>query len=560
MTGLQIALSALRAHQQGLDVTAHNIANALTEGYSRQRVDTSADSGPITPALHARWPEGGFGVAVESISRVYDAFLEARALLEHGADAALGRTANTLDRLEALFDEPSDRGIGALFGEFWSGWQDVANHPDDLAAREQLLERSRAVTGAITKAAAGMEAMRASTIDQLSTLVTEVNTIATNVATLNRAIENASIAGLSNEDLLDQRDLLVRQLADRTGITVRIQDHGVVDVYLGGTALVRGSESTGLTLDVSGSAVVVRRAADGYPTDIESGDVGGLLESVNEIIPRYLANLDQVANELRTSVNGVHAALGGTIAPGAQDLTAAGVLSFGLQVNGVALADVAVTGADWSGPGGAAALQTALQTALDTSAGPGVVTATVTGGNGAALVVSLAPAAPTDLVTVARVAGDAGLATFLSDVAVGLDGIGGRAFFSGTGAADLELDPTLTATTVGAAAGAGGLLDGSAASRVSQLDNDSAGATARYRAFIVGMGVEVQASSRRTLIQTDVTEAVDSAREGAAGVNLDEEMIAMVALQHAYNASARFLTAIDEVLSTLVERTGRVGA
>jgi flagellar hook-associated protein 1 FlgK len=143
---------------------------------------------------------------------------------------------------------------------------------------------------------------------------------------------------------------------------------------------------------------------------------------------------------------------------------------------------------------------------------------------------------------------------------VGLDGIGGRAFFSGTGAADLELDPTLTATTVGAAAGAGGLLDGSAASRVSQLDNDSAGATARYRAFIVGMGVEVQASSRRTLIQTDVTEAVDSAREGAAGVNLDEEMIAMVALQHAYNASARFLTAIDEVLSTLVERTGRVGA
>jgi flagellar hook-associated protein 1 len=137
-----------------------------------------------------------------------------------------------------------------------------------------------------------------------------------------------------------------------------------------------------------------------------------------------------------------------------------------------------------------------------------------------------------------------------------LDGSTGRDFFAigPTGisvAAAIVADPTL----IGAASSAGAGLDGSRAQEIAALT----GANEAYQQLVVALGVESQAVNRRVEVQAAIVAHVDDARESAAGVNLDEEMTAMVEYQHAYEAASRFLTAVDETLDTLINHTGRVG-
>jgi flagellar hook-associated protein 1 FlgK len=562
ISALQIGLSALLAQRRGLDVTGHNIANANTEGYSRQRVDLAANGGPIVPALFSRWTGSGLGVTVTGVSRAYDAFLDARSMLEHGSNGSLTRTHELLGRVESLFNEPSDNGVQHLLDDYWAAWRDVANNPGDNSGRVLLVERAKTLAGAINKASAGLTAISTASIEQLSATVAGVNTTAQNIALLNAKVQTAAASGIAHQDLLDQRDVLVRKLADKLGSTSRIEADGTIDVFLGGGAIVRGNRAEALKVDTSTATVAVQWARDGSPAGVTGGEVSAFVDTVNDMIPRYLAGLDAIATNLRDGVNSVHAALSGTIAVGSQDLTASGALSFGLRVNGTTYPDVSLTGADWSGVGGAAALQAALQTALDTSTGTaGVVTATVTGGNGTPLTIALAPGNPADSVNVATVSGNPGLGLLLSDVLVGADGVGGRQFFTGTNSATLAVAPDVLASpsAVGAAASTAGPLDGSGALRVAALGQLPAGVNAIYRAYITGLGVEGQSVAGRLQVQAEATSQADNARNAQSGVNLDEEMTNMMMYQHAYSAASRFITVIDDVLATLVERTGLVG-
>jgi flagellar hook-associated protein 1 FlgK len=348
-------------------------------------------------------------------------------------------------------------------------------------------------------------------------------------------------------------------MSDDIGVTVRPSDNGMVDVYVDGGPLVRGTDAQTLAVDTSGPSVAVRWTKDNYPANSSAGQVGGLLTSINDILPRYATSLDNLATQLRDEVNQVHGAIGGTIAAGNQDLSASGSLQFNLTLNGTALPPVSVAGANWSGAGGAAALQSALQAALDTSTGtPGAVVATVTGGAPGDLTISLAAANPTDQVNVSAVAGNNGFTTLLGDTPIGLDGVGGRPFFTGTGAANLSVASGVIADpgTIAAAIASNGPLDGHAALALGGLSASTTGADTTYRSMIVQLGVEAQSANRQVSIQDEVTTQVDSNRESQAGVNLDEEMVSMMAYQHAYSAAARYMSVVDETLDTLINHTG----
>src|SRR5438552_4467752 len=106
--GINIALSALYAQRQAMDTTGHNIANANTEGYTRQRVSLASVGGPVTPAMFETWSGGGAGVRVDAIERLNDRFLQLRSLQEHSADAGLQMTKTVLSRAELAFAEPGD--------------------------------------------------------------------------------------------------------------------------------------------------------------------------------------------------------------------------------------------------------------------------------------------------------------------------------------------------------------------------------------------------------------------------------------------------------------------
>ncbi|MFZ5850252.1 MAG: flagellar hook-associated protein FlgK [Actinomycetota bacterium] len=312
---LGVALSGLYAQRRGLDVTGQNVANANTDGYSRQRVVLEAVGAPATPAMHAVWDGAGGGVRTGELQRLRDTFLEARAQTEHGRAAQLETRQGVLAQVEQLLGEPGGTGLASTLSDFWSGWSDVANRPGDLAARSQLLQRGGTLAAGLRQAYQGLAAQWTAQREQLGAVVAEVNTAATNIAELNQAILRARQAGLPAGELQDRRDLLVMGLADKVGAAARPGADGVVDVYLGGSALVRGATAEQLSLtgaaDLSAAGtdpVTIRWARDATPALVAAGTAGGALDALNGTLPAYAGRLDAVAADLAAKVNAQHAA------------------------------------------------------------------------------------------------------------------------------------------------------------------------------------------------------------------------------------------------------------
>lgn len=449
--GLRIALSSLYAQRKALLVTGQNIANVNTDGYSRQRVELIADSGPATPARESRYPGPGMGVLTGDTTRLRDQFLELRGYQEHAVEAGLKESQSVLARIELAFDEPSDNGISALISGFLAAFDDVANDPEGMAARAQLVEQGKTLMGGFAQLDAALESQRTSSIRELDSVIGEVNQAAARIAELNQHIGSAINNGFSPNELMDQRDLLIAGLAEQVGVTVRPSENGMVDLFVGGTAIVRGTHVSPLRLEVGtdpAQTVRVSWAADSYAAGI-TGAAGGLLAGINDVIPRYRDGLAAVAQQVADDVNALHR-----------------------------------TG-------------------------------------------------------------------------YALDGSTGRDFFVADPTGRFEVDPAIAAdpALVAASPAAGTTRDGSLAARIAELT----GVADTYQRLVVKLGVETQATNRRVEVQAAIVAHVDGARESAAGVNLDEEMAAMLQYQHAYDAAARFLTAVDQTLDTLINSTGLVG-
>ena len=313
-SGLNAATTALWAQRRALDVTGQNISNVNTEGYSRQRVDLAALGGSVVPAFFSTSSGIGNGVSADDVTRIRDAFLEGRGHTEHANSARLTVENETYEQVEQAFREPGDTGIQNLLSDMWSGWEDVANQPQDEAARGQVLKRLETLVGGIHFSQAALGAQWTQSRESLDVLVSDVNSAATNIADLNKAILRANQSGLPANDLSDQRDLLVMKLADQVGATVRHGDYGVVDVLVGGMTLVAGS--TAASLATAGTTSVDGVTADpprittgsgGYAVRV-GGTAEGQLNSLNTIIPNYRKAMDDTAVSLATSLNAAHLA------------------------------------------------------------------------------------------------------------------------------------------------------------------------------------------------------------------------------------------------------------
>lgn len=449
--GLRIALSSLQAQRRALEVTGQNVSNVATDGYSRQRVALAANAGPSVPAAFSRSTAAGAGVLATGVVRSRDAFIDVRSAQEHAVDAGLRELRSSFDRIELAFGEPSDNGLGAQLADFLAGWADVANRPDDMAARNQLVQRGETLAASFAHVDGTLTAIRATAIEELQASVRDVNAVAGTIAELNQRIDAAKAAGLSPNDLMDQRDLAANQLASSVGAVIRPAEDGVVDVYVGGTAIVRGSRSNDLQVFVANDpaqTVSVVWAKDQQPAPV-GGAAGGLVATATTIVAGYRAALGSVATALHDEVNALH------------------------------------------------------------------------------------------------------------DDGFGLDGGTGRDFFELDAAGALIVAPALAAdpSLIAASATLGATRDGSVARTIAATLTAEAG----YRDLIVRLGVDAQTATRRVEIQAAITDQVDATRESISGVDIDEEMTDMIMYQHAYEAAGRLLTAVDELLDTLINRTGAVG-
>jgi flagellar hook-associated protein FlgK len=595
--GLQVGLSALNVARRQMEVAAQNVANANTQGYSRQRVETATIGNSTVAAVHARSVGAGSGVGVVGTFRTIDEFLQARSFREHATNAGLERSSALLNRLELAFNEPSDSGIQAQLADLWAGFEDVANGPGNLASRSQLIQRATTLATSINQAAADMEQLWKASVEQLQTVITGVNSTADRVAELNGSIKRAVAAGLSPNALLDQRDRLALNLAEEVGGEIREGELGQLEIYVGGTALVRGEEANHLAVDVNGSNIVrafddpataafdptpvgVKWQKDDFPATVTAGEASALLDGLNRLLPGYRAALVG-PGPTPASISGPPAGI--TPASVSTDFEAAPA-SFQVSLNGGPAVTVTLD-TDLSGGATADSLQNALNSALNDAGLPGVtarvalnggnfVVSLQTAGAGPGNALALAPgalattlfsAAPTTTLAAAHVSGNTSLASQIANVVnaahekgVDLNGAAGKAFFTFDPIDGLKV--SITDPKAVAAGGPGKpALDGSNALGMADIGNATNGPDNTYRTLIIGLGVETQTANRRVEIQSDITKQVDAALDGAAGVSIDEEMTQMVAFQHTYNAASRVITAIDEMLDRLINGTGLVG-
>lgn len=492
--GLFIGTSAVHAAQRGLDVTGQNIANSATEGYTRQRVDLESIGGPGVPAFWSRYDGTGEGVKVSGVTRMNDEFLEARA---RNSNAALGEAEElqkTLAAVERTFGEPGETGLQSKLADFWNAWGKVGNDPKGEAPRNLTFERATEVANHLNHMSHALTTQWQDTGSEMTANVNDINTMAADVARLNEAIRNNNIARVPANELLDQRDLLIKKIATLTGATVKPAelDQGAdfnsqaVDVYIGNTKLVDAtqyrrlqvSDPNGGEYPTDGSApgeVQVTwgamydragnetEAATGADAGIATGRVAGQLESLNTTVPKYLQKLDSVAQSLANTVN-------------AQ------------QAEGYAFTMA-----------GGEVVESKQGEALFTTAGG--TTTGITAGN-----IRLAPGAtPSDL-----------------------------------------------ATSKGDPMGTPPALDGNNAMAMASHLADKNGADAAYSSLVVDLGVQTQSVNRNVLVQQNVVRQAEDARDNVAGVSLNEEMTNLIRYQHSFSAAAKFISVIDETLQTLI--------
>ena len=297
-SALHVALSGLRAAQLAMDTASHNVSNANTAGYTRQRVDMASRYPRMTPNGQV-----GLGVKVTDINRVRDTFLDARYRSSVSARNNIEARASFFDRAEQILAEP-EMGVTAELGSVFDAFEDLALNPSDEASRVAVIEQLGALTGRVAAVGTGLNSLRQDGVVSIRSTIQEINNALDQVAKLNVAILDASTAPGSPNDLMDQRDILLDRLSELAGVSVAIEDNGNARVMIGGISLVNGSTSRPLSYD-EGTGQVLH--ASGVAL-VPGGELRGLQLSVTEDVPAMITRLDDFVRDLTDALNTTHAA------------------------------------------------------------------------------------------------------------------------------------------------------------------------------------------------------------------------------------------------------------
>lgn len=314
--GLNSAIQGLMTAQRALDVAGHNVANANTEGYSRQRVQLSTTDPMGKLSLHMSWQgpgQVGTGVQVDTIKRVRDQFIDRQVRAEMSPLGQSKVAADTLRQVEDIFGEPSDRSLGTLMTRFWDGWQEMSSNPENAAIRLNLREVSVNLTAVFQEVHNKLSTLRQDVNDRIETTTNDVNSLTRQIAVLNTQIKAGLAGGQNPNDLQDKRDLLIEQLSERVKIDVTETAQGAVNIHIFGQPLVSDEHSFNLNAVRMGASgfVEVQYGPTSLPVTINGGSLKGLLEmrdvTLSDTDPRgFITQLNQLANGMATQVNNLH--------------------------------------------------------------------------------------------------------------------------------------------------------------------------------------------------------------------------------------------------------------
>src|SRR2546427_482401 len=251
MSLLNVGSRALMANQIALQTTGHNIANVNTAGYSRQSVAFQTSPGQNMGSGYI-----GNGVDVNTILRNFNDLLNRQAATASAVSAADSARATSLAQMQEVFGG-GKTGLGAAITDMMNSFGDVAGAPTDPSARQVVLTRMNELAARFRSASAQLDELDYSAKQQMGNDVTVVNSLAGQVATLNAQISRSIASGQTPNDLLDQRDQLVRNINKYVQTSQIPADDGSISLFVGGSQpLVLGPNSAQLTLKEIGRAHV----------------------------------------------------------------------------------------------------------------------------------------------------------------------------------------------------------------------------------------------------------------------------------------------------------------
>ncbi len=546
MAALTSGRTALQTNQKAIEITGLNVANVNTEGYSRQ----TANLTPY-PALNFGDFFIGTGVTVGSIERSHDIFLAGQ-INDKAADVGLESSmANPLAELERVFNI-SDGSLSDEFDQFFDSWRQLSTNPGSEVERQLVLQRG----DLIGKAFGNMYQETQGVVKNVNTTILSkidgVNLAVDEIANLNNRISALEVAGQEANSDRDRRDMLLKQLSETIGATNFETSDGSISVQLAnGMPLVEGTVANHIigTYDDTDINLELEYGSASMALDRNSmgGEFRGLYEVRDVTIPDLLGRLDQLAYTFATEVNAMHqagtdlnGAAGQTFftAPGehrSQGYADAAALGFGtgtleLNVNGT-VNSVAIGAGQNSVNGIAAAIN---------AAGIGVSASVNSDDN--------------SLVITPDTAGQ--------NVKIDSSGLAGGSyaaprFSSPDMASAMAMNITSTAQVAAGTSGAPG--DNTNALAILQLEQDTQGDfggndtfVSYYGKIVSTVGVEAARNRQAQQGYEDSLVQLENLRDSMDGVSLEDEMISLLQFQRSFEASAKFLSTVDEMMSTVM--------
>lgn len=236
MSGLfstfNIATRGMQVQQSALDVTSHNIANANTDGYSRQKaiIETSTPFG--MPSMNSVSSPGqiGTGAQVSAIVRVRDSFMDFQVRGEQSTLGMFQGRDQFLSEVQDIFNEPSDTGMSKLLTNFFSAWQSLSSDPNNSNTRTVVAQNASTLANSLNHTYNTLQSTKTNVQSVIKDDVTEINSILTQVDQLNQQIKGVEISGNKPNDLMDKRDVLLDKLSTKFGIKVDNQAFGTINL------------------------------------------------------------------------------------------------------------------------------------------------------------------------------------------------------------------------------------------------------------------------------------------------------------------------------------------
>ena len=296
-------LSGLQTQQRAMEVTSHNLANATTPGYTRQRVDLQAAS-----PENNKPGQFGRGVDLSAVRRIMDGLVNERLRQAEGESGRLDTLKANLMVVQQAFNEPGENGLSAVIGRVFSSFEDLTNNPESVAIRATAVQQLQTFTSTMSDLGSRLTNVRDDLSVSLEAQLVKVNDLTSSIASLNQQIRTQTILGANPNDLLDNRERQLNELTNLLDVRVRTDPRDqTAQVSLGGRLLVGVDKAEVLRADKTTDGELAVVGQSGLSYELGGGSVGALFDLHHSLIPGVSEQLDKIAGELAKQMNAIHA-------------------------------------------------------------------------------------------------------------------------------------------------------------------------------------------------------------------------------------------------------------